>query len=78
MPRTAILHEPSSTGCVTLPEVVYTRASGPALAPLNETDEWAVVFTGTDCTGGSWTLGPHGNPTMERVKLRSVYLTGRH
>lgn len=62
MPRTVTLHEPPSPGCVTLPEVADTRASEPAFAPHNETGEWAMVFTGTDCTGDSWTLGPAESP----------------
>ncbi|MFJ7631570.1 hypothetical protein ACIQZN_34455 [Streptomyces sp. NPDC097595] len=78
MPRTVTLHEPPSPGCVTLPEVADTRASEPAFAPQNGTDEWAMVFTGTDCTGDSWTLRPHGLPASDQLKLRSVYLTGRH
>ncbi|WP_329031059.1 MULTISPECIES: hypothetical protein [unclassified Streptomyces] len=78
MPRTVILHDPPSPGCVTLPEVADTRSAEPAFAPDNDTDEWVMVFSEPDCTGDSWTLRPHGNPTTDRLKLRSVYLTGRH
>ncbi len=41
------------------------------LRPHNDTDEWVMVFTEPDCTGDSWTLRPHGNPTTENLKLRS-------
>lgn len=77
-PRTATLHDPSSPGCATLPEVADPDASAPAFAPHNDTDTWAMVFTGPDCTGDSWTLRPHGHPATDRLKLRSVYFTDRH
>ncbi|MEW1775100.1 hypothetical protein [Streptomyces sp. NPDC086777] len=76
--RSATLHDPASPGCVTLPEVADPGSSEPAFAPRNDTDEWVVVFTEPDCTGASWTLKPHGNPATDRLKLRSVFLTGRH
>lgn len=77
-PQSATLHDPQSPGCVVLPEVADPGASEPAFAPHNDTDEWVMVFTEPDCTGDSWTLRPHGNPATDRLKLRSVFLTGRH
>ncbi|MGW0532698.1 hypothetical protein [Streptomyces sp. NPDC003032] len=77
-PRSATLHHPPSPACITLAEVADPGASEPAFAPHNNTDEWAMVFTEPDCAGDSWTLRPHGNPTTDRLKLRSVFLTGRH
>ncbi|MEU6823177.1 hypothetical protein ABZ921_21305 [Streptomyces atriruber] len=76
--QSVTLHDPQSPGCIVLPEVADPGASEPAFAPRNDTDEWAMVFTEPDCTGDSWTLRPHGNPATDRLKLRSVYLTGRH
>ncbi|MER7935340.1 MULTISPECIES: hypothetical protein [unclassified Streptomyces] len=76
--QSATVHDPRSPGCLVLPEVADPGSSEPAFAPHNDTDEWAVVFTGPDCTGDSWTLRPHGNPATDRLKLRSVYLTGSH
>ncbi|MEU5895532.1 MULTISPECIES: hypothetical protein [Streptomyces] len=76
--RSVTLHDPTSPGCVPLPEVAAPDFSEPAFAPHNDTDEWAMVFTEPDCTGDSWTLRPHGNPASDRLKLRSVFLTGRH
>ncbi|MEU6127303.1 hypothetical protein [Streptomyces sp. NPDC047123] len=73
--RTVTLHDPLSPGCTTLAEVADPAASGPAVAPHNDTDTWAIVFTEPDCTGDSWTLRPHGRPTSDRLTLRSVYLT---
>ncbi|MFI7317362.1 hypothetical protein [Streptomyces venezuelae] len=77
-PQSITLHDPSSPGCLTLPEVADPGASAPAFAPHNNTDVWAMVFTEPDCTGDSWTLRPHGNPATDRLKLRSVYLSDRH
>ncbi|MGW1622719.1 hypothetical protein [Streptomyces sp. NPDC002172] len=77
-PQSATVHDPPSPGCITLPEVADPGSSEPAFAPHNDTDEWVMVFTEPDCTGNSWTLRPHGNPATDRLKLRSVFLTGRH
>ncbi|WP_409237645.1 hypothetical protein [Streptomyces sp. PA5.6] len=77
-PQSVTLHDPQSPGCITLPEVADPGASEPAFAPHNDTDEWAMVFTDPDCEGDSWTLRPHGRPASDRLKLRSVFLTGRH
>ncbi|MEU9189181.1 hypothetical protein AB0D14_32490 [Streptomyces sp. NPDC048484] len=77
-PQSVTLHDPVSPGCTTLAEVADPGASEPAFAPQNGTDEWVMVFTEPDCTGDSWTLRPHGNPTTDRLKLRSVFFTGRH
>ncbi|WP_329461148.1 hypothetical protein [Streptomyces sp. NBC_01431] len=77
-PQSVTLHDPASPGCVVLPEVADPGSSEPAFAPHNDTDEWVMVFTEPNCTGDSWTLRPHGNPTTARLKLRSVFLTGRH
>ncbi|WP_344073149.1 hypothetical protein [Streptomyces crystallinus] len=76
-PQSVTLHDPVSPGCVVLPEVADPGSSEPAFAPHNDTDEWVMVFTEPDCTGDSWTLRPHGNPATDRLKLRSVFLTGR-
>uniref|UniRef100_A0AAU1I9H5 Secreted protein n=1 Tax=Streptomyces sp. NBC_00180 TaxID=2903632 RepID=A0AAU1I9H5_9ACTN len=77
-PQSVTLHDPESPGCIILPEVADPDSSEPAFAPHNDTDEWVMVFTEPDCTGDSWTLRPHGNPTTDRLTLRSVFLTGRH
>ncbi|MFC8510619.1 hypothetical protein ACFU3J_11030 [Streptomyces sp. NPDC057411] len=76
-PIAVTLHDPQSPGCVPLPEVADPGASEPAFAPHNDTDEWVMVFTEPDCTGDSWTLRPHGRPASDRLKLRSVFFTGR-
>ncbi|MEU6994739.1 hypothetical protein ABZ953_29290 [Streptomyces sp. NPDC046465] len=75
--QSATIHDPSSPGCVVLPEAA-NQDGPPAYAPHNDTDEWTMVFTEPDCTGDSWTLRPHGRPATDRLKLRSVFLTGRH
>ena len=75
-PQSVTLHELPSRQCVTLPEVADAGASEPAFAPHNDTDEWAMVFTGPDCEGDSWTLRPHGRQASDQLKLRSVFLTG--
>ncbi|SEC87165.1 hypothetical protein [Streptomyces sp. TLI_105] len=66
------LHDPASGECITIAEAADPDASEPAFAPHNDTDEYAMVFTGTDCSGDSWTLRPHGRPASDRLKLRSV------
>ncbi|MFJ4832115.1 hypothetical protein ACIP79_19770 [Streptomyces sp. NPDC088747] len=76
-PQDVTLHDPASSECVTLQEAADPDASGPAFAPHNDTDEFAIVFTGPDCTGDSWTLRPHGRPATDRLKLRSVVFQAR-
>ncbi|MFD5632059.1 hypothetical protein [Streptomyces sp. NPDC127072] len=76
-PQAATLQDPASGECVTLQEAADPDASTPAFAPHNETDEFAIVFTGPDCTGDSWTLRPHGRPATDRLKLRSVVFQAR-
>jgi hypothetical protein len=71
-PRTAALHDPADGECVTLAEVADPGSSAPAFAPHNGTDAFAIVFTGPDCTGDSWTLRPDGRPATDRLQLRSV------
>ncbi|MCX5392188.1 hypothetical protein ABZY68_28825 [Streptomyces sp. NPDC006482] len=71
-PQAATLHDPASGECVTIAEAADPGASGPAFAPHNDTDEYAVVFTEPDCSGDSWTLRPHGRPATDRLTLRSV------
>lgn len=71
------LPDPASGECITLEQVAEPDVSEPAFAPHNSTDEYAVVFTGPDCTGDSWTLRPHGNPATDRLKLRSVVFLKR-
>lgn len=70
--RTAVLQDPPSGECVTLPEVADPDASSPAVAPWNDTDAWATVYSEADCTGREWNLRPHGRPATERLELRSV------
>ncbi|MFB7517616.1 hypothetical protein [Streptomyces sp. NPDC056144] len=71
-PQTGTLYDPPSGECVTIPEAADPGSSEPAFAPHNDTDAYAVVFTGTDCTGDQWTLRPHGRPASDRLLLRSV------
>ncbi|MDV5147329.1 hypothetical protein R1T08_24930 [Streptomyces sp. SBC-4] len=71
-PQAAALHDPASGECVTIPEADDPGASGPAFAPHNDTDAYAIVFTEPDCSGDSWTLRPHGRPATDRLLLRSV------
>ncbi|MER8041860.1 hypothetical protein [Streptomyces sp. NPDC094032] len=71
-PVTVTLHDPESEVCITLPEVADPSSSEPAFAPHNATDDFALVFTGPDCTGNEWRLRPHGHPASDRLKLRSV------
>ncbi|MEU6659991.1 hypothetical protein [Streptomyces sp. NPDC046821] len=73
--RSVTLNDLPSRQCVTLPEAADPNSSEPAFAPHNDTDEYAVVFTGPDCEGASWTLRPHGRPATDFLKLRSVFLT---
>ncbi|SOE06813.1 hypothetical protein [Streptomyces sp. Ag109_G2-15] len=75
-PQAATLYDPASDECITLPEVADPDASEPAFAPHNDTDAFALVFTGTDCSGDSWSLRPHGRPATDRLKLRSVVFLG--
>lgn len=68
----AVLTDPPNGRCITLPEVSDPDSSEPAFAPRNFTDAPAVVFTGTDCDGDSFTLRPAGGHASDRLKLRSV------
>ncbi|MFC9945528.1 hypothetical protein [Streptomyces pratensis] len=77
-PLSVTLHDPASPACITLPEAADPASTGPGFAPHNDTDTWVMVFSEPDCTGDSWTLRPHGNPTTDRLKLRSVFVTDRH
>lgn len=71
-PRVAVIDDPESWECVTLPEVADPASSSPAHSPRNRTDAYAEVFTEPDCTGDSFTLRPHTGYGSERLKLRSV------
>ncbi|MEU8763522.1 hypothetical protein [Streptomyces sp. NPDC048659] len=75
-PVPVTLQDPESGRCLVLPEVADPGASEPAFAPHNDTDEYAIVFTGPDCGGDHWTLSPHGRPASDRLKLRSVAFLG--
>jgi hypothetical protein len=69
--RIGVLDAPPSRECITLPETVDPYAP-PADSPRNDTDATAVVFSGVDCTGDSYSLRPFGGHASERLKLRSV------
>ncbi|MEU6867508.1 hypothetical protein ABZ924_30425 [Streptomyces sp. NPDC046876] len=71
-PQVAVIDDPESWECVTLPEVGDPSSSSPAHSPRNRTDAYAEVFTEPDCTGDSFTLRPHTGYGSERLKLRSV------
>ncbi|WP_172382460.1 hypothetical protein [Streptomyces sp. MNP-20] len=71
-PQVAVIDDPESWECVTLPEVADPDSSSPAHSPRNRTDAYAEVFTEPDCTGDSFTLRPHTGYGSERLKLRSV------
>ncbi|AJF66433.1 hypothetical protein [Streptomyces vietnamensis] len=70
--QTGTLYDPASGECLTIPEAADPGASEPAFAPHNDTDEYAILFTGADCSGDTWVLRPHGRPATDRLKLRSV------
>ncbi|MCX5386814.1 hypothetical protein [Streptomyces sp. NBC_00083] len=70
--RSGTLTDPEDIVCITIPEVADPDSSHPAFAPHNRTDMYAMVYTGEDCTGDSWTLKPHGRPATDRLELRSV------
>ncbi|MFI9150258.1 hypothetical protein [Streptomyces sp. NPDC053367] len=72
--RSATLQDPLTETCVTLPEVADPGTSVPAFAPHNDTGDYALVFTGPNCTGESWLLRPHGRPATDLLTLRSVLL----
>ncbi|MFF8732343.1 hypothetical protein ACF073_38655 [Streptomyces sp. NPDC015171] len=71
-PRIAVLQDPDSGLCITLPEVADPGASTPAHSPRNRTDEYAIAFTEPGCTGASFTMRPYTGYGSERLKLRSV------
>lgn len=71
-PRVAVIEDPGSWECITLPEVADPDSSSPAHSPRNRTDEYALVFTGPDCDGDSFTLKPETGYGSERLKVRSV------
>ncbi|QCX81792.1 hypothetical protein C9F11_41060 [Streptomyces sp. YIM 121038] len=71
-PQVAVIDDPESWKCVTLPEVADPDSSSPAHSPRNRTDAYAEVFTEPDCTGDSFTLRPRTGYGSERLKLRSV------
>ena len=71
-PMTTLLTDPPSGRCLLLPEVMGPDAEKSAFAPRNDTDAFAVGFTGPRCTGDGFPLRPHGGPTSHLLKLRSV------
>ncbi|WP_223767091.1 hypothetical protein [Streptomyces huiliensis] len=71
-PQVAVVDDPDSRECITLPEVADPASSSPAHSPRNRTDAYAKVFTEPNCTGDSFTLRPHTGYGSERLKLRSV------
>ncbi|MEV0438043.1 hypothetical protein AB0I84_16790 [Streptomyces spectabilis] len=71
-PRIAVLADPESGQCHTLPEVADPDSSSPAHSPRNRTDATATVFTEPDCEGDWFSLRPHTGYGSERLKLRSV------
>jgi hypothetical protein len=66
----AVLVDPASRVCVTLPEVA-APGTEPAFAPQNFTSSTAAMFTGPDCEGDYYSLRPGGRAS-DRLKLRSV------
>ncbi|GAA2637285.1 hypothetical protein [Streptomyces axinellae] len=70
-PRPALLVDPPSRECVTLPGLADPRLPA-AHSPRNRTDSTAVVFTGPDCTGDHFSLRPRTGHASERLKMRSV------
>ncbi|KUF17782.1 hypothetical protein [Streptomyces silvensis] len=71
-PQVAVLDDPRTWVCHTLPEVGDPGSSSPAHSPRNRTDDRARVFTEPGCTGDSFVLRPHTGYGSERLKLRSV------
>ncbi|MEO3975055.1 hypothetical protein [Streptomyces sp. CAU 1734] len=71
-PQRTVLADPVSRECVTIPEAADPGSTSPAFAPVNDTDEVAVVWTNPDCTGEHYVLRPLGGSASERLKLRSV------
>ena len=70
-PQVAVLHDPASRECVTLPEVADPGASSPARYAYNDTGSTAVVFENPDCTGEATALVPR-SAGGERTVFRSV------
>ncbi|MFJ4781373.1 hypothetical protein [Streptomyces sp. NPDC088762] len=71
-PQVAVLADPPSEECITLPEVADPGASSPAHSPRNRTDETATVFTEPGCEGDYFTLRPRTGYGSARLALRSV------
>ncbi|WP_372346932.1 hypothetical protein [Streptomyces sp. KL116D] len=75
-PQSVTLHDPAGwlhpRGRGRRPGLLRT-----GLRTHNDTDEWVMVFTEPDCTGDSWTLRPHGNPTTENPQTALSAITGK-
>ncbi|MCE0448076.1 hypothetical protein LT493_43015 [Streptomyces tricolor] len=71
-PQIAVLEDPESGECVTLPEVAGPAATSPAHSPRNRTDARPWSSREPDCTGDSFTLRPRTGYGSERLKVRSV------
>ncbi|MEU8837543.1 hypothetical protein AB0D97_00215 [Streptomyces roseus] len=71
-PKLAVLLDPPSQECITLPEVADPNASSPAHSPRNRTTSTATVFADPDCEGDYFTLRPLTGRGSERLKVRSV------
>lgn len=71
-PQIAVLGNPESGECITLPEVADRGVSSPASSPRNRTDAYATVYTEPDCKGASFRLRPRIGYGNEALKLRSV------
>ncbi|MDX3384430.1 hypothetical protein PV682_23615 [Streptomyces niveiscabiei] len=67
----AILEDPASGDCITLPEVANPSSSSPARYAYNDTRSTAVVFENPDCTGEATALVPHSGGG-ESTEFRSV------
>ncbi|UQX00377.1 peptidase inhibitor family I36 protein [Streptomyces sp. RerS4] len=70
-PQRAVLNDPVSGECITLPEAADPGAD-PAHSPRNRTTSTATVFVEPDCSGDWFTLRPLTGRGSERLKLRSV------
>ncbi|MFI5616574.1 hypothetical protein [Streptomyces sp. NPDC051567] len=65
----ATLHDPRNGRCI---DLYGTDAENPGFGPHNETDTYVTLYLDSDCEGSEYRLKPHGKPTKDTLKVRSV------